>query len=59
MTKKDTLLWAGFLKSQRKPPTTFQGCFNFDLHHFFTWKMPRTEASGELQSMGSQRVRHD
>ena len=77
MTKKDTLLWTGFIKSQRKPPTTFQGCFNFetgrsgmlrfmgsqkvgpdwatgltDWHHFFAWKIPRTEAPGELQSMG-------
>ena len=24
-----------------------------------TWKIPWTEESGELQSMGSQRVRHD
>ena len=23
------------------------------------WKIPRTEESGRLQSMGSQRVRHD
>ena len=23
------------------------------------WKIPWTEAAGELQSMGSQRVRHD
>ena len=23
------------------------------------WKIPRTEESGKLQSMGSQRVRHD
>ena len=23
------------------------------------WKIPRTEEPGELQSMGSQRVRHD
>ena len=23
------------------------------------WKTPRTEEPGELQSMGSQRVRHD
>ena len=30
MTKKDTLLWTGFIRSQRKPPTTFQGCFNWD-----------------------------
>ena len=24
-----------------------------------SWKIPRTEESGGLQSMGSQRVRHD
>ena len=29
--------------------------------HFSTlaWRIPWTEESGELQSMGSQRVRHD
>ena len=29
--------------------------------HFsaYTWKIPRTEEHGGLQSLGSQRVRHD
>ena len=25
----------------------------------FAWRIPWTEESGELQNMGSQRVRHD
>ena len=26
---------------------------------FLVWRIPRTENAGRLQSMGSQRVRHD
>ena len=27
--------------------------------NILAWRIPRTEGTGELQSMGSQRVRHD
>ena len=29
------------------------------LQYFFAWRIPWTEEPGGLQSMGSQRVRHD
>ena len=61
--------WAavhGVAKS-RTGPSNFTFTFHFHAlekemaTHFSTlaWKIPRTEESGGLQSMGSQRVGHD
>ena len=51
MTEEEMVRWHHLLNGSEKAMAS----------HFSTlaWKIPWTEESGTLQSMGSQRVRHD
>ena len=46
---------AGFIPGLGRSP----GVGNGNHSSILAWKIPWTEEPGELQSMGSQRVRHD
>ena len=55
MATHSSILYMGLSRQEYLPPS------HLDATHssFLAWKIPWTEELGRLQSMGSQRVRHE